>query len=867
MYDLIYILVILIIILGVLFLYQKKQNKEKKFLVENKIAEIVSETESIISARYDFLIHSLLDENHYFAQSEMLDFVKKNEETLSKLDFIDEYDAFDRFTNSDEVIDYYRKVSNIESERVNHNNMFVERELRDNSEYFDTILSYPLDRQQRESIVKLEDNCLVISSAGSGKTSTMIGKLRYLVEKREISPSRILTITYTHKAAEELTQRLKGTGLECITFHKLALNIIKRIDEKTPSICTDDIFRKIFYEMLADVEFKKVVLNYLTDYKSTVKPEHEYTSSIDYYADRKKNGIIAYYADMDGRMIVTKSEQEKNICHYLTELGVQFRYEESYEHETYTEDYRQYKPDFTIYYTDTRGNEKKVYLEHFGIDSNGNVPRWFGKNTVGGWHKANEIYLEGIEWKKNLHFKNKTKLIYTTSADFYNGSIREKLRALLEMAGVPVKPRSETELLNLIFSRGKSLENAIMQMAQGFISLTKSNDKTPYDVMREAEKQGHKRDAFVIKHLMIPLWDKYHHELSRRKEVDFTDIINTATKYCLEGKWNKRYEYILIDEFQDISVDRYRFLQSLRTDLPKTKLYCVGDDWQSIYRFSGSDMSLFGEFSKYFGYTEECRIETTYRFGNPLIDISSSFIQKNHLQKKKQIHAISENPPETKLSFMSYSSDANLQELISTLVARVPSNKKLYIISRYSYDVKSLISARQKVDFDYNQESVMIDYGSRKVKFMTIHGSKGLEADYVFLINCNSGLYGFPSLISDDPIMDYVLSEQEHYEYAEERRVFYVGITRAKEHTVVFYDNRKPSPFVTELFKPSTVKSDPCPLCGVGHKVIKFSGIAKNKTPYKVWGCDNTEANCQYFERTFENDMRQARFKNRYNIK
>lgn len=862
MHGLTFILVfILLILLVLLFLYSKKRNHEKKLLIEKKIAEIISDTDSFISSKYDYLLYSLLDDNHYFSHSEMLGFVEKNELFLSQLDFINECDAFNRFSEPEKTSHFYRLMQNIESERENHNKKFVEKELTDNSEYFDNILSYPLDKQQRESIVKLEDNCLVISSAGSGKTSTMIGKLRYLVDKRGISPERILTITYTRKAAEELTQRLKGTGLECITFHKLALNIIKHAEAKKPSICTDDLFHKIFYEMLGEDAFKKVVLNYLTDYKSTVKPEHEYTSSIDYYADRKKNGVVAYYADMDGKMIVTKSEQEKYICHYLTELGVQFRYEQSYEFDTYTEDYRQYKPDFTIYYTDAQGNAKKVYLEHFGIDRNGNVPRWFGNNTAGGWHKANETYLEGIEWKKKLHIKHKTTLIYTTSADFYAGTIRKKLKNLLESVGVPVRHIPETELLKRIFSRGKSIENAIMQMAQGFINLTKSNDKTPYDIIREAEKQGNKRDVFVIKQLMIPLWEKYHKELSQRKEVDFTDIINTATKYCLEGKWDKRYEYILIDEFQDISVDRYRFLQSLRTDLPMTKLYCVGDDWQSIYRFSGSDMSLFSQFSKYFGFTEECRIETTYRFGNPLIDISSSFIQRNHLQKKKQIHAVAENPLETKLSFVSYNSDANLQELIRKLVCRVPTDKTIYIISRYSYDVKSLMSASQKVGFDYNQESVTIDYDSRKVRFMTIHGSKGLEADYVFLINCNSGLYGFPSLISDDPILDYVLSEQEHYEYAEERRVFYVGITRAKVHTVVFYNEQRPSTFVTELHKPAIVELDSCPLCGIGHKIIKYTGIAKNKTPYKVWGCDNTEANCQYFERTFENNIRQSRFK------
>ena len=390
-----------------------------------------------------------------------------------------------------------------------------------------------------------------------------------------------------------------------------------------------------------------------------------------------------------------------------------------------------------------------------------------------------------------------------------------------------------------------------MQMTQSFINLVKANDKTVEDIREIAESKKSLRDVFVIDNIMKPLWDDYQQELKERGEMDFTDVIVKATKYCNEGKWSQKYEYILIDEFQDISVDRYRFLLSLRTELPKTKLYCVGDDWQSIYRFTGSDLSLFSEFSKYFGYTEECKIETTYRFGNPLIKKSSEFVQQNPLQKKKNVQPRAINPPETKISFVGYNSNAELQSLIERMITRVPSDKTAYIISRYSYDINALASPHIKMEYDSNGDNVMLTIAGRKVKFLTIHGSKGLEADYVFVLNCNSGLYGFPSLVSDDPVLDYVLSNPEHYEYAEERRVYYVGITRAKVHTVVMYNNETPSPFVTEMNSAIKVNHDPCPWCGVGHRIVKYEGFTKQKTPYKVWGCDNKEANCQYFEREF----------------
>lgn len=855
------ILIILLISLigGVSLAYaiRRKLIRDKELaLIKSRIEEIVQDLSEEIQSKHEYLKLALLADDHYFSHSEMEEFMKSNVILLEKLDYINDHDAFLEFGDESVAGDLYRLLKNLDSERVAHNKSFVSNELSENKSFFDGVLSYPLDSQQRESIVDLEDNCLVVSSAGSGKTSTMIGKLRYLVDKRKISPDRILTITYTHKAADELTSRLAGTGLQCLTFHKLALNIVSRVEGASPTICPQGLFQAVYYDKYLDDTFREDLLRYIVDYKSLTMDEHSYESSVEYYADRKKNGVLALFPDMDGRTIVTASEQEKKLCHYLTELGVSFRYEETYEKDVYTEDYRQYKPDFSIYYTDKNGVAHRLYLEHFGIDRYGNVPKWFGRGFKGGWYEANQEYLAGIEWKKGIHEKHGTILLSTTSADFYDGTIKQKLIRLLESAGVPINPVPKDELLNRIRSRSKSVEVAIMQMAQGFINLVKANGKTVDEICEVARENGNKRDVFVIERIMKPLWDEYHAALKRRRELDFTDIINKATQYCSEGQWPKRYEYILIDEFQDISIDRYRFLLALRSDLPKTKLYCVGDDWQSIYRFSGSDMSLFSRFPDYFGFTDELRIETTYRFGNPLIDKSSRFVQRNPLQKKKNIRPKQKGVPETKLDFVAYKNDKHLQELVSTLVSRVPAEKSIYIISRYNYDVKALLPANQNVSFDANTNSVVLQLGGRRVTFMTIHSSKGLEADYVFLINCNSGLYGFPSLVSDDPVLDYVLSEKEHYSYAEERRVFYVGITRAREHTVVFYDERRPSVFVSELHKPAVDDAQPCPLCGEGHKVLKYTGIARNKNTYTVWGCDNTEANCQYFERDFQNQMR-----------
>lgn len=827
---------------------KKEQAKvEKKAKVDETVRIVNEEGKSVLA----YLEGALMNSDHYFTASEKDAFLEKTKEVAERFEFLRANGAIGQL--DEETRRLYEALRSLEIIRNQHNKEFIRKELEENKEFFDGVLDYPLDNQQRDSIVKLEDNCLVVSSAGSGKTSTMIGKLLYLVHQRKMQPSRVLTITYTHKASDELTQRLLGTGLSCMTFHKLAMTIVAKVEGQMPAIADNGLFVKVFYGQMQNPEFCKSVLNYLTDFKSLVKSEHEYEKSVDYYRDRKKYGVIALYTDKDDRLISTKSEEEKKICSYLTELGVSFKYEEPYDFDTLTEEYRQYKPDFTIYYKDKNGDERKLYLEHYAIDAFGQVPKWFGTGLPDGWNAANQKYQEGIEWKEKLHKENGTKLIHTTSADFHNKSIRTRLRSLLTQAGVPINEPTTDELIGKILNRNKSVENALMQMTQSFINLVKANGKTIEDVRKVAENRKSARDVFVIDRIMKPLWDDYQEELAIRKEMDFTDVIVKATEYCNQGKWNQKYEFILVDEFQDISIDRYRFLQSLRTDLPKTKLYCVGDDWQSIYRFTGSDLSLFAEFSKYFGFTEECKIETTYRFGNPLIDESSKFVQHNPLQKKKQVHPRAVNPPVTKISYMGYKNNQELQSLIERMVARVPAGKSAYIISRYSYDIRVLSSPRIKMEYDANGDNVSMVIAGRKVRFMTIHGSKGLEADYVFVLNCNSGLYGFPSLVSDDPVLDYVLSDPEHYEYAEERRVFYVGITRAKVHTVVLYNEDMPSPFVTEMNKDIVENPNPCPWCGTGHKILKYEGWTKQKTPYRVWGCDNKEANCQYFEREFSN--------------
>lgn len=685
-----------------------------------------------------------------------------------------------------------------------HNEGIITFLLDTHKEFFDHCLKYPLDKQQRRSIVSEEENCLVVSSAGSGKTSSIVGKVKYLTEIKKINPQNILLISYTNKAAAELTERMGIAGLRGYTFHKLALDIIGQTTGQKPSIYenTDALFVKIYHELLNDKKFKKSVIEYFIDYQTPEKEwEKRKNERRQQLSEQKEVRLKATFPDMDGKTVYVRSEQEQKICFALSSLSVKFRYEEPYEHPLVDEMHSQYKPDFSIYF-EQGGETKRIYLEHFGVDEHGLVPIWFAKDRSITYEEANQKYNDGITWKKAAHEKFSTKLLTTSSADFHYSDIREKLKTLLEKADVSIQEKTDAELYDMVLPPNSKHEKAFIRLVVTFVTLIKSSCKSVDEVLRQTKNAGDERSTFIIKNIFQPVYKRYIEELANINQIDFTDAILQATDIC-RSSHPVKYDYIIVDEFQDISVDRYNFLKVLREGNPPPKLYCVGDDWQSIYRFSGSDMALFNQFSDYFGQTEINKIETTYRFGEPLVSLSSQFIQRNEAQIKKNIHPF--NPQvKTELQFCDYER-RDYCNVIGQLVASIPLDKSVFLLGRYSFD-DYYLSFMYKSVKEGNRFFYII--GDRKIEFLTVHKSKGLEADYVIILQCNKDTYGFPSLVSDDPVLNYVLTKSDQYPYGEERRLFYVAITRAKVKTYILYDRRFPSVFVDEFLHPEKITEE-----------------------------------------------------------
>jgi DNA helicase-4 len=844
----------------------KKLNARKKFLFYNQSSRTFLQnflTWFDMADSFIGRVASYMSSDHYFAHSEY-------QSCLTDIDF--EKTACPFLTY--EFLTYVNKVvpeslTNIdkykhELERgfsdipQTHNVIFVKEELERHKAYFDTVLSYPLDQQQRESIVKLEDNCLVISSAGSGKTSTSVGKIKYLVEKRNVEPAKILPLTYTTKAASELSQRLalSQRGLSCHTFHSLAFRILAETTKEVPSICENNLMLQCFYHLIdTNPDFKIAINSFLTEKSSLTKNEHEYLTPDAYAKDRALYGIQAPFLDMDGRIIFTRSEEEKKICTFLSMNNVSFRYEEPFPYDTATEFKRQYRPDFTIHF-DYLGRSYYLILEHFGIDANGNVPSWFGVGQEGGYSGANQRYNEGIVWKRNINRRYNIALLETTSAMFHDGSIYQNLTEQLRRYHINMRPLTEDEKFERLVKRNKKMEDSLLQLISTFIALMKSNRSTPESILETIKKEQSKRPDFIersrfmLYEIFMPMYNEYQKTLAEKKQIDYTDLILKATDICEAGLYKKEYDMILVDEFQDISVDRFRLLQSLRRKQPLTKLYCVGDDWQSIFRFSGSDLSLFNSFEDYFGYTEKCKIEKTYRFGEPLIKLSSDFILQNQFQVPKEVQS-SDSSRQTVLTLVECQSDEGAQfEHVKSIINGINQQESIMLVGRYHSDA-DFIPSNCIVERDQKYNVTKVRIAGREMSYNTIHSAKGLEADNIILVNCSQDGNGFPSTVSDDPILGYVLSKPEAFPFAEERRLFYVAITRAKKHAYVLYKDTCPSPFITDIRKAIDGKSPSkdtmtCPWCRNGNLRSISEGTNINGTNWRVYRCTNYTAGCQY---------------------
>lgn len=508
------------------------------------------------------------------------------------------------------------------------NARFVRQEEIRFQSFFDTIEKNPLTKAQRRACLINEDRNLVLAGAGTGKTSTMIGRAGYLLASEQTRPEQILMLAFAKKAAEEMQERqdkclrpmLQQATPTIKTFHALGLEIIGTVEGKWPAI-------SIFAEDNA--------------------------------------ALIRFVEEVIGRLMQDAA--------------------------------------------------------------------------------------------------------YNRQAELFCSS--------------PLYPKSIAEFAQL-------LAEFLMLFKQSYLTLA--------ELTARLAKQKEKQRFSALTVLFEPILAAYQQHLSERNEIDFADMIGKAIEYIESGRYRSPYQHILVDEFQDISQPRARLIKALLDQRDDAVLFAVGDDWQAIYRFSGSDLSVTQRFSDMFGASSVTALDTTFRFNNKIGDVASAFVLQNPAQLKKAINSVDVVSQPAVSLLKAKESKRGLHQALNAIHQQAinqPEKKtSVAVLARFNF----LLGDGSPKELKLQMET---QYPLLDLQFMSAHASKGKEADYVIVLGMNNGKYGFPSQKESDPILELLLPEKEQFPDAEERRLFYVALTRAKHRVYLSYNPAAVSPFIAELIE------------------------------------------------------------------
>lgn len=701
----------------------------------------------------------------------------------------------------------------------------TESELKDCKDLLDRVESKPLTQEQARAVVCFDNRVQVVASAGSGKTSTMVAKAAYALHRGLVAPERIVLLAFNKPAAIELKKRasksferlgMQGVAVEASTFHALGLGIIGKATGEKPDIpdwATDAAggFRKLT-ELIDQLKDRSPVFRTQWDLFRFVFGKDLPTVGAQGTADVWDSQGNGRLRTANGESV--KSQEEAMIANWLFYNGVQYRYEERYQHRTADEEHRQYKPDF--YYP-----ELDLYHEHFALDAQGIPPPDF------------EGYWEGVLWKRQTHKELGTSLFETTSHGLRNGDDFKRLEAELTSRGVVLDPNPDRQIPK---DGQKPMESAeLTGLVRTFISHAKSNCLAISALRKRLD--GMPQDVFKHRHRLFldiaaPIFEAWDAALAAEEGIDFEDMLNLAAEHLESGRYDASYELVMADEFQDASRARARLCRAL-VQKPGRFLFAVGDDWQSINRFAGADVSVMTGFRQWFGHGQVLKLEQTFRCPQALCDVSSQFVSKNPAQIPKRVRSVT--PPHGPvLQAFQVDCKEKLADGIDQFVVQLADGVRngtispgrdgkvsVYVLGRYKAD-------RQYVPDRKTRFDRWVD-----VSFLTIHSSKGSEADYVILPEMLSAHRGrsFPNRRADDPVLALAMPDGDNFPMGEERRLFYVALTRARRSVTMFTARGQYSSFLRELIDEGTlaitntdgqaVLEQTCPACKQGVLMLR----------------------------------------------
>ena len=685
------------------------------------------------------------------------------------------------------------------------NEAIMESELGTRQDFFDNVERSPLTAEQARAVVCFDNRVQVIASAGSGKTSLMVARAAYAVSRGFVAPDRILLLAFNKDAAAELQTRLESRfaalGLDgapkASTFHAFGLRVIGEATGAKPRLAS-------WVDNGQDTKEISSIVDVLRGHSTKFRYQWDLYRLLFAGAPIEADG-----GDPDGydkktdtqgfhtfRGEVVRSHGELMIANWLFLNGVSYEYERPYSHPVATAHHSQYQPDF--YYP-----EADVWHEHWALDRNGappSAPEFAG-------------YAEGIDWKRECHRFHGTVLVESTWAEIIDGGGFAPLQESLEQHGLifdwnPDRPIAGSQPMK---------HDDLIRFVRTFMTHVKSNSLNREALTERLQDKlrhlGGYRTALFVE-IYWEIHDEWERRLRADNLVDFEDMLVLAAEHLEAGGFDPDYDLVMVDEFQDASNARARIVRGLLRR-PGRFLLAVGDDWQSVNRFAGSDLSVMTNFEEWFGPGPELRLEQTFRCPQSICDAATGFVMKNPRQLPKEVRSDQVDvAPSVRIVCASHQGSADalaqhLEELAAQAIAGqiapgVDGRISVKVLGRYRFD-GGLMPKGELPGLD--------------VQFLTVHRSKGLEADYIVVPRIVTGKYGFPSGIVDDPLLELVMAAPDLFPHAEERRLFYVALTRARRGVLLITEQGYESPFVKELVNDGVaiVEGQPaliqCPRC------------------------------------------------------
>ena len=784
---------------------------------------------------------------------------------------------------------FYNKPETFETDTKQANERYINQELKDNSDLFDDLDGKSLDSQQREAIVVDEDAVKVIAGAGSGKTFTIQGKVKYLTEKRDVDPSEILAISFSNASVDDLKERI-AEPIDIKTFHKVGKDILTQYNQYSrpdTSALKRIIKRYLTKKALKNEDISKKLIEFFSFYINVPPSEDDIKYEgdlLDWQEGVDFSTLKRRFKNKQRETLnneIVRSYEELYIANFLFIYGIKYTYEKiySYPNKNFEREFNKFKeflfsfneeiPDelknditkdllnltdifeeyeIKDYLPDFYLDDYNIYIEHFGLNRN------CENHLIGG--KSSEEYVKEMEWKRKVHKKYGTTLIETFSYYQSENRLLTRLAEKLQAQGVEFNEIEYREVYRILLENKtiKEWEDFIV-LLKTFIELFKGNNydetkfKEFYEYVDGLKDSFSKDRTIAFLKIVEEIYNDYEAYLLKIKKIDFNDMINKASDCIVKNGLDLPYKYIIVDEYQDTSFTRYNFLRNI-CDSIGAKIMVVGDDWQSIYSFSGCDVNIFTKFDNFFDVCETRYIEKTYRNSQQLIDASSNFVMKNPDQTRKELK--SSKSLECPIKIVKFDNDFDeilkFELIIKNIINQSKfENKKILILGRNNKDIFNLLKnfnvknedGKRKFEILGDEDKLRRDKFVKivyrynpdvNIEYRTVHQSKGLECDNVILINLKNWRAGFPNKMVDDPVLNFVKRNGDSFSYAEERRLFYVALTRTKNNVYLLAPYFKSSVFIQELENDVNVEL----LNLENNKLETLKNIEKNGERYAI---------------------------------